>query len=50
MEAALNDAIEFTPSQNLRKYLWQIVNSQHTGADISVSLKGVVNQITQEQL
>lgn len=50
MEDALNEAIEFTPSPNLRKILWQIVNSQKTGADVSTALKSVVNQITQEQL
>lgn len=50
METALNEAIEFTPSANFRKILWQIVNSQQTGADISTALKSVVNQITKEQL
>ncbi|MBD3163917.1 hypothetical protein GF323_01845 [Candidatus Woesearchaeota archaeon] len=50
MEHALNETIEFTPSANFRKILWQIINSQKTGADIASSLKSVVNQITQEQL
>lgn len=50
IEDALNEAIEFTPSANFRKILWQIINSQKTGADISSSLKSVVEQITKEQL
>lgn len=50
MEDALNDEIGFTPSANFRKVLWQIVNSHHTGADVSQSLKSVVALITEEQL
>ncbi|MBR9699764.1 type II secretion system F family protein [Candidatus Woesearchaeota archaeon] len=50
MEEALNETIESTPSPSFRKILWQIVNSQHTGADISTSLKSVVNNITREQM
>ncbi|MCK5140290.1 MAG: type II secretion system F family protein, partial [Thermodesulfovibrionia bacterium] len=33
-----------------RRILWQIINSQQTGADIGTSLKSVVNQVTQEQM
>jgi pilus assembly protein TadC len=50
MEDALNEAVEFTPSANFRKILWQIINAQQTGADISTALKSVVDQITKEQL
>lgn len=50
MEDALNETIGFTPSANFRKILWQIINSQKTGADMNKSLKSVVDQITQEQL
>ncbi len=50
MEDALNEAVGFTPSPNFRKILWQIINSQKTGADIGQSLKSVVEQITKEQM
>ncbi|MFH1682467.1 MAG: type II secretion system F family protein [Candidatus Woesearchaeota archaeon] len=50
MEDALNESVEFTPSPNFRKILWQIVNSQQTGADMSTALRSVVEQITKEQL
>ena len=50
MEDALNETIGFTPNANFRKILWQIINSQKTGADMSKSIKSVVEQITQEQL
>jgi archaeal flagellar protein FlaJ len=50
IEEALNEAVEFTPSSRFRKILWQIINSQHTGADMAQALKSVVNQITKEQL
>ncbi len=50
IEDAMNETIEFTPSANFRKILWQIVNSQQTGADVSSSLKSVVEQITKEQI
>jgi len=50
MEKALSETIEFTPSPNFRKILWQIINAQQTGADISEALKSVVDQITKEQI
>jgi len=50
MEDALNEAINLTPSANFRKVLWQIINSQHTGADVTTALKSVVNVITKEQM
>jgi flagellar protein FlaJ len=50
MEAALNEAIEFTPSQEFRKILWQIINAQQTGADMATAMKSVVEQITKNQL
>lgn len=46
---AINRTIEITPSQNFRKILWQILNSLKTGADVSVSLKSVIDQIIREQ-
>jgi len=50
MEAALNEAIEEAPSNNLKKILWQINNSLQTGSDIATSLNIVLDQIAQEQL
>ena len=50
MENALNEAVKFTPSAGFRKILWQIVNAQQTGADISRALKSVVDQIAREQM
>ncbi len=50
IEIALNEVIEFTPSDKFRKVLWQIVNSIKTGADISKSLEATIDQISKEQL
>ncbi len=50
IEDALNDAIKYTPSPDFRKVLWQIINALKTGADVSESLKSVVDQITKEQI
>lgn len=49
MEDAINEAIETVPSANLRKILWQILNSIKTGADVTESLSGVIEQIIKEQ-
>jgi flagellar protein FlaJ len=50
IEDAIDKAIETTPSQRLRKVLWQVVNSLRTGSDISNSLEVVLNQIEREQM
>lgn len=50
IEEALNKAIEFTPSSDFRKILWQMLNSIKTGADIAESLKSVIEQITKRQI
>ncbi len=50
MEDALNEAVEFVPSNDLRKILWQIINSIRTGSDISKSLYSVMDQITKDQV
>ena len=50
IEDALNEAIEFTPSPDFRRMMWQIINALRTGSDISESLKSVVEQITREQI
>ncbi|MBD3355192.1 hypothetical protein GF361_04370 [Candidatus Woesearchaeota archaeon] len=50
IEAALNEAIEYTPSPDFRRLLWQIINALRTGSDVSESLKSVIDQITREQI
>jgi len=49
IEDAINLEVEITPSDELRKVFWQILNSLRTGADTSKSLKSVVEQIVKEQ-
>jgi flagellar protein FlaJ len=49
MEEALNEAVSKTPSANMRKIFWQILNSMKTGADISDSLNAVIDQIVRRQ-
>lgn len=49
LEDAINETIELTPSQDLRRIFWQILNSLRTGANISNSLKNVLDQIIKEQ-
>jgi archaeal flagellar protein FlaJ len=48
MEDALNEVILTSPSSNLRKLLWQILNSFKTGSDVTVSLNNVLEQIVRE--
>ena len=50
IEDALNEAIEFTPSSDFRRMMWQIINALRTGSDVSESLKSVIEQITKEQI
>ena len=50
MEDALNEAVEFVPSNDFRKILWQIINSIRTGSDVSKSLYSVMDQITKDQM
>ena len=50
MEDALNDAVEFVPSNDLRRILWQIINSIRTGSDIAKSLYSVIENITKDQI
>jgi len=49
MEDALTEAVEFIPSDNFRRLLWQILNSIRTGSDIAKSLSSVLEQIAREQ-
>lgn len=50
IDIALTEAITETPSPNLRKVLYQMLNSLKTGADIADSLNGIIDQITREQM
>jgi flagellar protein FlaJ len=49
MEEALNEAITLTPSPELRKLTWQVLNSMRTGADVADSLNAVIDQIVRQQ-
>ena len=49
MEDALTEAVEFIPSNDFRRLLWQILNSVRTGSDVSRSLTSVLEQIAREQ-
>ena len=49
MEKAMQTAVERTSSANLRKVLWQILNSIKTGADVTRALNVVIDQIIREQ-
>jgi len=50
MEDALTEAVEFIPSNDLRRLLWQILNSIRTGSDVAKSLDSVLEQISREQI
>jgi len=49
MDEALTEMIEFVPSNNLRRLMWQTLNSIQTGSDIGKSLNLVLEQISREQ-
>lgn len=49
LEEAINETIDVCPSENLRKILWQILNSANTGADIASALNNVLENIVREQ-
>ena len=50
MEDSINKAISISPSWQLKRILWQILNVMQTGADISKSLTAVTEQIVREQV
>src|SRR3989338_7588169 len=50
MEDAMNEAVEFIPSNDLRKILWQIINSIRTGSNVAKSLYSVMDQVTKDQV
>jgi len=49
MEEAMNEAINLTPSPELRKLMWQVLNAMRTGADVADSLNAVIDQIVRQQ-
>jgi flagellar protein FlaJ len=49
MEDALNEMITLTPSPELRKVLWQVLNSMKTGSEVAHALGSVVDQVVREQ-
>ncbi|MBU1975838.1 MAG: type II secretion system F family protein [Nanoarchaeota archaeon] len=49
LDSALNEVIVMTPCPNLRKIMWQLLNSLKTGADVASSLTIVLDQIVREQ-
>ncbi|MGM5488774.1 MAG: type II secretion system F family protein [Nanobdellota archaeon] len=49
MEDAINETILYSPSEELKKMLWQVLNAINTGGDIHKSLNSVVEQIVREQ-
>tara|TARA_Y100000310_G_scaffold345853_1_gene471447 strand:+ start:30015 stop:30758 length:744 start_codon:yes stop_codon:yes gene_type:complete len=49
MEDALTEAVEYIPSNDFRRLLWQILNSIRTGSNVSKSLGTVLEQIAREQ-
>ena len=49
MEDALTEAVEYIPSDDFRRLLWQLLNSIRTGSDVARSLNTVLEQITREQ-
>ena len=50
MEDALNEGVEFCPSNDLRKILLQIMSSIRTGANVSKSLYTITEQIRKDQI
>jgi flagellar protein FlaJ len=49
MEEALNEMIILTPSPELRKLLWQVLNSMRTGSEVASALNSVLDQVVREQ-
>ena len=46
---ALNVAIDNSPSDEMRKILWQMLNSLRIGSEITTALQGVLEQVVREQ-
>lgn len=48
-DEALNEAVQVAPSNDLRRILWQILNSLKTGSEVADALGNVFDQIVREQ-
>jgi len=49
LEESLNEAVQLSPSNDLRRLFWQILNSLKTGSEVSDALQSVFDQIVREQ-
>lgn len=49
IEDSLTEAVEYSPSNDFRRLLWQILNSVRSGSDVAKSLTSVLEQIAREQ-
>ena len=49
IEEAINDTLLISPSPNLTRILWQLLNSLKTGTDMAPALNSVIDQIIREQ-
>lgn len=49
LDEALNETINTTPSADLRRLLWQLLNTLKTGSGVSEALTSVFDQIVREQ-
>jgi pilus assembly protein TadC len=49
LEDAINETLMNSPSPNMRRVLWQILNSIKTGAEAGKSLNIIIDQIVREQ-
>lgn len=50
IEKALDNAIEYSPSENFRRILMQVNNSLKTGIDVADTLRAILKQISDEQI
>lgn len=50
IEKALDNAIEYSPSENFRRILMQVNNSLKTGIDVAETLRAILKQIADEQI
>ena len=49
LEDAIAAEVEICPSANLRVVYWQLLNTLQTGADITITLETLLDQIIEEQ-
>jgi len=50
IEKALDNAVEYSPSEKFRRILWQVSNSLKTGTDVGNTLRAILKQIMDEQI